>query len=330
MSREEAASRASTMGRQCAAAVCSMGESSDTDSGWEDGMQQCELRGMEHAKSWPFHSPRHIQEVRSALSAVPRSGKSIRFADSYGLPLVSVLHYRQCDTVDEFRGSLLSRKNGCQSGWTSARAAMEDLWSVEDELELSLSATGGGIPGGRVNSWDLPATRRLRRGSKSSLAKVATSGATSGAAGSYSSSSSSSRNRSSPEPKLELQGGPLNLCNVRERVCNQKVSLEYVSFQDNSLFGSIIVNNVAFEKQVSIRYTFNQWKTSSDLSATYVPGSTAQDGSTDRFSFSLVLPVDLSAKGSQFQMQFAICYKASSTEYWDSNNGSNYVVVVCS
>jgi hypothetical protein len=60
----------------------------------------------------------------------------------------------------------------------------------------------------------------------------------------------------------------------------------------------------------------------SELVAVYVPGSS--DGFSDKFSFRLVvgsLPV-----GSR--IQFCLRYNSSGAEFWDSNNGTNYVFQV--
>ena len=307
-----ASSSACEMGRECTPPLCSVAECSDSDSGCDDGAS-CLERGLHHAKSWPMNSAHNREQLRSAVSsALPRS-KSIRFADSFGLPLVSVLHYRQRDSVEEFRDCLLSRKIGCSTnGWSKSRAAMEEMWSMEDDLELSVARSWGG-PGTRANSWDLPSTRRLRRVNKHGQSKL-----------SHSEPSASSSGKS--EPRLRLEGDALSSILIRDRVNQQHVSLQYVSFQETTVFGSVIVGNVAFEKSVSIRYTMDKWKSSSDISATHVVGSTAQDGSTDRFSFSLVLPAS-SNSDTTFRMEFAICYKASSAEHWDSNSGANYAIV---
>jgi hypothetical protein len=75
-------------------------------------------------------------------------------------------------------------------------------------------------------------------------------------------------------------------------------------------------------KAVTVRWTLNDWSTVSELGAVYVPGSS--DGFSDKFSFRLVvgsLPV-----GSR--IQFCLRYNSSGAEFWDSNNGTNYVFQV--
>jgi protein phosphatase 1 regulatory subunit 3A/B/C/D/E len=76
------------------------------------------------------------------------------------------------------------------------------------------------------------------------------------------------------------------------------------------------------QQAVTVRWTINDWSTFTDLAAVYVPGSS--DGFSDKFSFRLVvgtLPV-----GSR--IQFCLRYNSSGAEFWDSNNGANYVFQV--
>ena len=106
---------------------------------------------------------------------------------------------------------------------------------------------------------------------------------------------------------------------VRER----KVCLETAYTETPfTVVGLVRVLNLDFHKAVTVRWTVNDWNTSSDLAATYVDGSS--DGTTDKFSFSLslgCLPV-----GSR--VQFCLRYSCSGAEFWDSNNGANYVFQV--
>jgi len=87
--------------------------------------------------------------------------------------------------------------------------------------------------------------------------------------------------------------------------------------------GTVRVANVAFEKHVAIRYTFDNWVTCSEVSATYVPGS--NDGCTDRFAFTLFLQSHFCAiAGSRFE--FAVRYDTPGQSRWDNNHGRNYVI----
>lgn len=87
--------------------------------------------------------------------------------------------------------------------------------------------------------------------------------------------------------------------------------------------GTVRVANIAFEKHVAIRYTFDNWVTCSEVRATYVPGS--NDGLTDRFAFVLLLqPHFGSVAGSR--AEFAVRYDTPGHSQWDNNHGRNYVI----
>ena len=114
---------------------------------------------------------------------------------------------------------------------------------------------------------------------------------------------------------------PGNLPNFLELVKQQKICLETACLVDDScLSGVVRVLNIDFHKSVLVRYTMDEWKTHSDQLATYVPGSC--DGLSDRFTFSIPCAQSLQV-GQRFI--FALCYRVSGQEIWDSNTGKNYV-----
>lgn len=87
--------------------------------------------------------------------------------------------------------------------------------------------------------------------------------------------------------------------------------------------GTVRVANIAFDKQVAVRYTFDGWVTCGEVRATYVPGS--NDGPTDRFAFTLYLqPHFGSVAGSR--VEFAVRYDTPGSSRWDNNHGQNYVI----
>ncbi|XP_067854242.1 protein phosphatase 1 regulatory subunit 3E isoform X2 [Heptranchias perlo] len=106
-----------------------------------------------------------------------------------------------------------------------------------------------------------------------------------------------------------------------ERVRQGYVCLESISTDHFSILGVVRVFNLAYEKEVMVRYTLNQWTSFVDIAASYTAHSA--DGLTDTFSFKLVTPVFLDMGGT---LQFAIRYSVAEQEYWDNNNGSDYQV----
>ncbi|CAG5115164.1 unnamed protein product [Candidula unifasciata] len=108
--------------------------------------------------------------------------------------------------------------------------------------------------------------------------------------------------------------------NFITRILNQKVCLENAIINDLTITGFVRVANIAFHKAVRIRYTHNGWSSFYDIAASYVQNSC--DGPTDRFSFSIVAPPYF---GPGSRLEFAVCYIAEGVEYWDNNEGRNYI-----
>ncbi|XP_055327193.1 glycogen-binding subunit 76A-like [Paramacrobiotus metropolitanus] len=109
-----------------------------------------------------------------------------------------------------------------------------------------------------------------------------------------------------------------------DRVRNQKVCVDSVQATDFLVTGLVRVLNIAFEKSVMVRYTFDNWKTSFDTIAQYVPNS--NDNFSDRFQFLLCAPPSFDIGQT---LQFAVCFRAGGIEYWDSNYGQNYSMICC-
>ncbi|KAF9960047.1 hypothetical protein BGZ65_012831 [Modicella reniformis] len=87
------------------------------------------------------------------------------------------------------------------------------------------------------------------------------------------------------------------------------------------LEGKILVQNIAFHKHVSVRYTVDFWQTQLEVSAEFEESA---HGSVDRFSFVIPLNMDFSLVEKTFCM--AVRYQVNGSEFWDSNNGMNYHV----
>ncbi|GAB1599700.1 uncharacterized protein LOC115209134 [Argonauta hians] len=107
--------------------------------------------------------------------------------------------------------------------------------------------------------------------------------------------------------------------NFLRRVCAEKICLENAVISDLTITGIIRVANIGFHKVVQVRYSTDDWKKHHDVSASYVQSSC--DGPTDRFSFSIVTPVDFSV-GSRLEL--AVSFTCGQVVYWDNNHGENY------
>ena len=119
-----------------------------------------------------------------------------------------------------------------------------------------------------------------------------------------------------PEPGLSP--------NFAARVAERCVALRSFRVDYDIISGTVCVANIAYEKRVIVRYTFDSWSTYSDVNAIYVDGSNT--GSTDLFRFNIQLPEPCGTWCSF--VEFSIMYMAGTSNeiYWDSNFGSNYRV----
>ena len=111
---------------------------------------------------------------------------------------------------------------------------------------------------------------------------------------------------------------PCDNADFQERFKYKCVALERCATRDRTITGIVLVKNIEFHKEVTVRYTLDSWATSSDVDACYLPNS--NDGDTDRFSFTLAFP------RNHKEMEFAVRYKTGSAEYWDNNFNRNYKV----
>jgi hypothetical protein len=111
----------------------------------------------------------------------------------------------------------------------------------------------------------------------------------------------------------------VNNCNMdinAKLPSNNPVVKLYSLVQTNNTKGLILVDNLAYEKIVIVRYTLDNWNTYNDQECNY---SYSVSDYLDVFSFTANLP-------NWISIEFAIKYIVNNTEYWDNNNGLNYTI----
>ena len=124
----------------------------------------------------------------------------------------------------------------------------------------------------------------------------------------------------------------------RQRLESKYISLENITLsnqKDNNdslyLYGRIKVKNIAFEKQVSVRVTFDRWATHKDYPAVYNAQLSNNTSILPYDTFMFNFSVEVNKIPTPREIQFAVCFKAGpngcSGEYWDNNDGCNYMVV---
>jgi hypothetical protein len=100
----------------------------------------------------------------------------------------------------------------------------------------------------------------------------------------------------------------------------------FLSGDRDDLVGIVAVANLAFQKNVVARFTFDYWKTSSEVIAEYIhhfQRSKHTDG-RDRFKFHIKL-ADLDNLEAK-TLFFCVRYTINGQEYWDNNNSTNFQV----
>ncbi|GCB80035.1 protein phosphatase 1 regulatory subunit 3D-like [Scyliorhinus torazame] len=107
--------------------------------------------------------------------------------------------------------------------------------------------------------------------------------------------------------------------NFEERVNRQKVCLEAVTDSELIISGTILVINLAYHKEVTVRYTCSDWNLFADVPALF---ESSIEGKSDRFTFTLNLPIHALKPGSC--VQFAIKYTVNGIDFWDNNDNNNY------
>lgn len=116
----------------------------------------------------------------------------------------------------------------------------------------------------------------------------------------------------------------------RTKLDKECVSLENVIVKDEDgiITGTIKVKNIAFDKEVTVRMTFDRWSTHTDIPASYVPNNMLEEegASAPYDTFAFTFPISKEAINNQ-QIEFCVRFKCGSNEYWDNNCGDNYRLV---
>lgn len=104
---------------------------------------------------------------------------------------------------------------------------------------------------------------------------------------------------------------------------NSDVALQSLSLTPDgtSILGRVRVRNIAFSKCVAIRFTFDSWQTTSEVIGRYVESINSE---FDKFSFTIRL-YDLLARIEDKTLVMAIRYSVAGQDFWDNNNGRNYM-----
>lgn len=122
---------------------------------------------------------------------------------------------------------------------------------------------------------------------------------------------------------LDFSQPSADYLDFRQRLQTDHVCLENCVLKDKAIAGTVKVQNLAFEKLVKIRMTFDTWKSFTDFPCHYVKDTYA-GSDRDTFSFDISLPEKIQ---SYERMEFAVSFECSGQTYWDSNKGKNYRII---
>ena len=244
-------------------------------------------------KSRSFPSVRRDDPMKSCVQSRPplRKTKSVRFADSQGLPLVETVHQLKLS----------------DSSYTECKIVPYDDDDILGRVQLVARPTKKLTKNSKSNS--LP---NVLNKSKSVECRTLTK----------------KEELQIPLPQFKRQNSPnFNIHKHEfgftqpslepdffERVNRDHVVLESVREEPRSLHGIVRVANISYEKEVNIRWTHDNWRTSHDTQASFC----SHDEGTDRFAFELPINGD--------DVVFAIRFRAQTQDYWDNNRGKNYIV----
>ncbi|CAF1137123.1 unnamed protein product [Adineta steineri] len=114
--------------------------------------------------------------------------------------------------------------------------------------------------------------------------------------------------------------------NIIPTIYENKVLLECLHTKDSTAYGTIRVHNCAFDKNVFIRLSQDEWNTSIDIEARH--SMNYSHDNTDTFTFEINLPKSNNDKLEPKRFLFAVCLQAMWQEFWDNNQGWNYVLDV--
>lgn len=110
-----------------------------------------------------------------------------------------------------------------------------------------------------------------------------------------------------------------------DRLRRQAVCLERIICSDVGIMGTAQVLNLDFEKDVTVRYSFTDWRSDSETRASWVASATCNHlglSEAEVFRFRLPVPPFILQPGAV--LEFAIRFRVKRFEFWDNNDGMNY------
>lgn len=114
--------------------------------------------------------------------------------------------------------------------------------------------------------------------------------------------------------------------NIIQLIYEKQVLLECLYTKESKAYGTIRVHNMVYDKLVIVRATHNEWKSFVDIQGSH--SMNCPSDNTDTFTFEISLANFHLNTTEAKRILFAVCLKAKSQEFWDNNQGWNYVLDV--
>lgn len=129
--------------------------------------------------------------------------------------------------------------------------------------------------------------------------------------------------------KLSSENPPWADEKLVELLEKNKVGLEMITIKKpgDVLTGTIKVKNLAFEKNVFVRITFDRWLSYTDIKAAYLVPSfrrSTKASEYDTFGFNTKIPPSTMKYGV---IELCIGFQCCDRKYWDNNGGINYRLI---
>lgn len=132
-------------------------------------------------------------------------------------------------------------------------------------------------------------------------------------------------NDDSKKPELEIKIANFPEDSFDRRAKPVRVERLFLSSDKTTLVGVCAVQNIAFQKQVVVRFTLDYWKTTSEVTAEYNNDTRNRptDG-CDRFNFHIKLTDQANLDNKTLLL--CVRYNVGGQEFWDNNNSRNFQV----
>lgn len=268
-------------------------------------------------KSRSFPKAKHEDPNLSLSTSTPhrpplRKAKSVKFADSQGLPLVEAVHEltRQDSSYtarkivpyadDDFLAPvhLLAAPQASSRPPAAQRSSSSPVNALSVQENKPQKSTRPNGTNGSKKSDLPPGSSKLSSNNKANVKRQ------------------NSPPKFGPTHRHKLAFTQPSLePDFFNRVSRDCVCLESIREEPRCLHGIVRVSNLSYTKEVAVRWTHDNWKTSHDTHAVFL----SNHGATDRFAFELPINGD--------DVSFAIRFRSEGSEYWDNNRGSNYTVL---